>query len=217
MKRPVVHAGERLDLFVGVAGKTYTFLISHNATNFPPATAMCAKHMKCRNTTAEVITEAPGGGPEAKHGLADMGTPAARAVARRAEPGCWCAGGWSRNTGMLFRLALTVKRAGREIVGEDAGAAAREEAQVPAADRWRAAAPAGALCAWRRSAVGYREQLNPLRERRCPGGVPQTLRNTRYPKTRRFRGLPGSCSSNFTVMPARLRRSTCCVNGSLVA
>jgi Peptidase A4 family len=74
MKRPVVHAGERLDLFVGVAGKTYTFEVSHNATSFPPTTAMCAKHTTCRNTTAEVITEAPGGGPDAKHGLAGTGT-----------------------------------------------------------------------------------------------------------------------------------------------
>lgn len=74
--RAAVHVGDRIDAFVSVTGKTYNFSVENLTTRrgLLSARAMCAKHTVCHDTTAEVITEAPGGGPDAGHGLADTGT-----------------------------------------------------------------------------------------------------------------------------------------------
>jgi hypothetical protein len=71
-----VRAGDRINALVSVSGKTYAFAVDDLTTRktLVSATARCARHTRCRNATAEVITEAPGGGPDAGHGLADTGT-----------------------------------------------------------------------------------------------------------------------------------------------
>ena len=70
-----VRPGNVIDVYVSVKGSTYTFGAgSVSGTTYFTTKARCAKNTKCRNATAEVITEAPGGGPNAGHGLADTGT-----------------------------------------------------------------------------------------------------------------------------------------------
>jgi Peptidase A4 family len=75
LTKQVVQAGNELTVYVSVTRKTYTFGFNNmtSGTNFT-ATATCAEGTTCHNATAEVITEAPGGGPDAGHGLADTGT-----------------------------------------------------------------------------------------------------------------------------------------------
>ena len=53
-------------MIVGVSRGVYSFALydfTDNTDDYP--TARCAKGTTCRNSTAEVITEAPGGGPDA--------------------------------------------------------------------------------------------------------------------------------------------------------
>ena len=74
-KHVVVHAGDRFGVIVGVSRGVYSFALydfTDNTDDYP--TARCAKGTTCRNSTAEVITEAPGGGPDAGNGVADTGT-----------------------------------------------------------------------------------------------------------------------------------------------
>jgi hypothetical protein len=71
-----VHAGDPINVIVSVTGGTYNFVIYNLKTGqkLLSNSATCAKRTKCHNATAEVITEAPGGGPDAGNGLADTGT-----------------------------------------------------------------------------------------------------------------------------------------------
>lgn len=70
-----VHSGEVLTVNVAVTGHRYTFeFLSAAGAVIAERSATCARHTTCGNSTAEVITEAPGGGPDAGHGLAGTGT-----------------------------------------------------------------------------------------------------------------------------------------------
>ncbi len=74
--KAAVHAGVRIEAFISVTGKMYNFSVQNLTTRqtLLSATARCDRRTKCLDATAEVITEAPGGGPDAGHGLADTGT-----------------------------------------------------------------------------------------------------------------------------------------------
>src|ERR1022692_1548090 len=71
-----VRAGDRVSVDVSVAGKIYSFSVENLTTRktLLSAVATCARRTKCGNAMAEVITEAPGGGPDSGRGLADTGT-----------------------------------------------------------------------------------------------------------------------------------------------
>ncbi len=71
-----VHPGDRINALISVTGRTCSLSVQNLTTRqtLLSATARCAKRSKCPDGTAEVITEAPGGGPDTGHGLADTRT-----------------------------------------------------------------------------------------------------------------------------------------------
>jgi hypothetical protein len=73
----VVKAGDEITVTTSatVPGKTYLFRMWDLSRGTKVASvASCAKHTTCHDAMAEVITEAPGGGPNKNRGLADTGT-----------------------------------------------------------------------------------------------------------------------------------------------
>lgn len=75
--RQVVKAGDEItvDTSVVTPNRTYQFLMQDLTRNSSVTTrATCARGITCNDATAEIITEAPGFGPDNGNGLADTGT-----------------------------------------------------------------------------------------------------------------------------------------------
>jgi hypothetical protein len=104
-----VQAGKVIVVYVGASRSTYTFgATSVSGTTYFKATARCATGTKCRNSTAEVITEKPGGSSVNGQGMADTGTVsyANAAVSLSGVPYGMALAGLAR----LTRLTLSLKR-----------------------------------------------------------------------------------------------------------